>query len=112
MIYVNNKYLCHVKSISDNTNHPISEDYTFSTIYSIEFLDFDSTSALDEYMGDPIYNDFTQYLYTYYINIRIIKKLNYVNSFLTDSSGFFKLLFSLKTFFGANNRSNNEAATD
>lgn len=112
LIYLNNRYLCCVVSVIDTTEHPALQDYTFSTQYRIEFLDFDSTDTLDDYMGDVVYDDFTKHLFKYYFNIRVIKKLDQQNSFFTNNADFFKLLISAKTFFGFQNRATNDVASD
>jgi hypothetical protein len=109
VMIINNKYLCRAKDVIDSTEYH-APDYTFSMSYVIEFLEFDSTNELDDYMGNTYtYYDFSIITYEYYFNLRTLKRFNYGNEYQTDSSSFFVSVFSLKTFFGSDNRANNEA---
>lgn len=108
ILIVNNKYFCKVKNVVDNTTYS-APDYTFNVSYKIEFLELDTTDELNDYMDDEYtYYDFSVITYEYYFNLRSVKKINYGNEYQLDSSSLFSAVFSLKTFFGADNRANNE----
>ena len=112
IIYINNKYLCHVKTVVDSTEYN-APDYTIDSTYQIEFVEFDDTGQLDSYMESlNVWYDFTNYMYMYLFNIRTIKKLNFANTFYNDaSSEFFSYFFQWKTFFGFRNRSSDTPAS-
>ena len=116
LLWLNNKYFCRVKEILDNTVHDSTYGmYSIDSTYLIEFLEFDTTTDLSVYMGQDTmeYLDFTHELFEYYFNLRSVKKLNFSNSFFEDNtSTFFKVVFSVKTFFGYLNRPINEVVSD
>ena len=113
LIFLNNKYFCKVKDVVDSTTGSPPDDYTFSVIYSLEFLELDNTSDLSTYMnGEFIQYDFTKIAYQYKFNIRSIKKLRAQNSLFVDHTDYFKTLFTMKTFFGYQNRSSNTTGND
>lgn len=111
-IYLNNTYFCLVKDIQDLTTTGPS-DFTVNRTYSIELIEFDDTAALNSYMaGLAEYADITHVAFEYFFNIRVIKKLNLSNNLYLDQTEFFRMLFSIKTFWGYLNRATDETFTD